>query len=249
MAKGRDLILVFLNAAVVVAGTLFHSYLLPLSVPVLAIDALSFKRKAHASDEQVAEAAKSIESHYRKRGSLLLALHCSGSGPVNTKINENGRRLMLGERELAADSGNRNLDELFRIVSFGVQKGKSITRNLEAFRRRIDTEIASRNRLKSKVGGMQTLSYMGMVLFLPLFGGISTGIIGTSLGIVGVNAFAIQHGFTVLIEAYVFIMLLITTAFRKPGAGLLQNLAITLPMLLVASDIMLIASSYIPNAI
>ncbi len=248
MDRLRQAVLVGLNASAALAGIADPRYLLLLSIPVLAADFLLFRRAAKIPEERVAEIARSVEFEYKKRGSLFNALASGVSDTAGRFVNEQSRRLKLGARSLAK-CGDQELDELFSIASFGAENGKAVGKDIAAFRERLDREIAERNRLRSKVGGMQTLSNMGMVLFLPLFGGVSAGILQTSLGVIGMSAATLSRGFTLLIEAYIFLMLYISTAFRQPGAGALENLSVVMPLLLAASNVMLFASTYIPNAI
>ncbi len=237
-----EYLIIAANAAAALVGTIAPSNLLPVSLPVLLLDIAALRRHKIEKEEDTISLAKDVVKTYKTRGSLLKAAE---------QVGEPGRRLRLGGdsvmEDIAAASSNNSKAELFGILSFGAGYGKSVARSIELFVSRLESEIAQKNRIKERIGGMQTLTYLGMMVFLPLFGGVSAGIIQTSLGIVGINPALLEHSFLMLIEAYILLMLLLTRAFSSPRSSALSVLAASLPLFLIACNVMFAAYTYVPN--
>ena len=112
---------------------------------------------------------------------------------------------------------------------------------------RLEREIRVRNRFRAKVGGLQTLTYMGMGLFFPLFSGISAMILSSTLGLLDKGTSSLSGGFLLVSLSYVPIILYLSAAFAHPERNAAQNLFAIAPYFLLASVVMLATQTYLAN--
>lgn len=141
--------------------------------------------------------------------------------------------------------GNRNMREFVDIVAFGVERGADVEKAVRLFIRRLTHEIEVRNQIKAKAGGLQTLTYMGMGIFFPLFSGISAVIISDSIGLLDKGALPLCRGFLAAAVAYIPIILYLSSAFAHPEKSLTSNLSSILPYFLLASGIIYATQAYL----
>lgn len=143
--------------------------------------------------------------------------------------------------------GSRRLEELVRIVAFGVGSGSSSRKQIALFAAKLEHELRMRNRLRAKTNGMQALTYMGMGVFFPLFSGISAVILSNSLGLFEKSAMAASSGFLLTALSYVPMILYLTSAFAHPERNAGQNVLAIIPYFSLASLVVYATQTYIAN--
>lgn len=199
-------------------------------------------RTRAVKDAEVTALAKDLLSEYRRSKSLLRAL---GTVAKSRALPDGARavanRLKVSQALARSDLSalpNAYLAELFSIVAFGIENGTAVDEALEMFVRRLEGEISLRNRLRTKTGGAQALTYMGMGVFFPLFSSISAVILNSSLGLFG-SAGGVPSGFALLCAAYVPIVLFLSASFAHPESSPIRNALSVAPCMAVAFCIML----------
>jgi hypothetical protein len=206
-----------------------------------------FDRKDEMKDSDVLVIAKSILASYSESHCLARSL-----------VKECGKRrqIALIGRSLSASGAptasllpgleNRNLRELLRMIFSGIDSGADISKPLSLFVRDLERRISETNRIKSKTGGSQALTLMGMSLFFPLFAGISEVIMSGSLGMLGDSAPAsASAGFVTASAAYIPIMLYLSSAFAHPERGAVKNMISIAPYVCVAAIVSVAARALV----
>jgi hypothetical protein len=197
-------------------------------------------------DADVVVLAKDLLSECRRSKSLQKAFGTvAGSrippGAVRTSAKKLRISGALSEIEMAA-LGSGCLRELFSIVSFGMESGANVDEALGLFVRRLEGEIAMKNKLRIKVGSAQALTFLGMGVFFPLFSSISSVIFSSSLNLFGSEA-GVSSGFALLSAAYVPTILLLSASFAHPEKSFPQNALSVVPYVAIAFCIMLFVPS------
>ncbi len=223
--------------------------LTPLALaPCVAAAALlaALSKKAEAGDEEVLLFVRELLRR-RKEG---LGRALSGAASRGYSFSA-GIRRMLARQRLGAEpsgprgsAGDRSLAELERMAAAALASGASLVNGLERFERRLDGEVRKRNRARSKVGGMQYITYLGAAFFLPLFGGISSTILTASTSMLGLGAPAIAHGFLVAIGAYILAVLAIDSFFTKPHCTPLERVSSILTPFSISAMVLLASAAY-----
>lgn len=155
------------------------------------------------------------------------------------------KRHLLGQIEVTIDGqDNPYAAELEKLVAFGLNTGKSIKKSLSLFCRRLEYEVESENRLSAKIGSMRALTYSGLLFFLPLFGGISSSILGTSVSLLNGQMLSFQQHFLMVIAGYVTILLSIVAVLGDPVSGFLKSLYSVAPLALCALLVLLLTAHY-----
>ena len=153
--------------------------------------------------------------------------------------------IMLKKKALGEmDSGHGGAGELHDILASHLDTGKSIQQPLALLSKRLDAEIRAEEIFSSKANGLKSLTYMGLSFFLPLFAGISSGILGTSLGFIGDSAFGMQQGFLCVVLGYICIALYLSAVFSNPRESILEHIGSVLPSFSLSTFIMLITAHY-----
>lgn len=188
--------------------------------------------------------AKAILS--RKPGPTFALGDLKQDSEVSRKLGSMLKRQLLGEIEAVPDprKPGRYARELLNLISTGLNSGKSMKKNLELLADRLEHELKLENRFNSKIGGMRTLTYVGLAFFLPMFGGISSSILGTSLNLAGGSPAAFEQDFLACIGIYIAFALFIGSSFSKPGAGAIERAYSVMPPVLLSCLIMLFTSVY-----
>lgn len=151
-------------------------------------------------------------------------------------------------KKLTAASGeNRNMEELVRITAFGIENGTDVKRALSLFIARLEQSIATKNRIKSKIGSSQTLTSLGMGAFFPLFSGISATIISSALGLFERSTATLCRNFLLVAIAYIPIILYLSSAFAHPERNAKQNAIAAAPCFLFAVSILFATQTYLSN--
>ncbi|MGC8628781.1 MAG: type II secretion system F family protein [Candidatus Micrarchaeia archaeon] len=131
----------------------------------------------------------------------------SSKDRLGSTLREFANRQKLGAssyEDLAG--GSPDLSELLQLLKAGLS-GSSISKKLDLFVNRLETIERFRNRIHSKTAGTLLLMRMGLVVFFPLFSGISAAILKTQMPQFGVAKFA------VLVAAYLLLMHFISSSF------------------------------------
>lgn len=161
---------------------------------------------------------------------LSAALREASRSPSCPKeLRDISRRSMLGDfeqnaRHASADPETRELAEL---VSMGVSRGADIRKGLKAFIQRLEADIESRNAVTQNSLNMNSISSIGVFLFVPVFGGIGASIIGASGAIAGPLAAGTAFPFEAVVVFYLAVMGYVMQLFRKdreisPAIGSIQ---------------------------
>lgn len=136
------------------------------------------------------------------------------------------------------------MKELLSIVAHGMDTGANVGEAIDLFITRMSREIELENKVRIKIGGAQSLTYLGMAVFFPLFSGISMVILQSSYELSG-SAPVSWLSFTALSCAYVLIILYISTAFAHPENSMPRNALSILPYFISALFIM----AFVPRAL
>lgn len=241
-------ILIIAVEIVLLFGMFFYSYYLGiLAVPLISLQIYSAQRKKGVSKKEVLMLSRRILSEIDKGKKMELLLKKEkGHDNLTNSVGLLLKRERLGELKASPEKilGSQHGSELLEMVAFRLNTGKEIKKNLTLFCRRLENEIEIENKLITKVGGMQTLTYAGLVFFLPLFGGISSSILGASLSMLSQNVLAFQQRFLLIIACYIATILCISTAFRKPNAGPVELLYSVMPLLTVSITVLCSTAHY-----
>lgn len=234
----------------VVAMAVGDYYLAMLSLPLIAMHLYSASRRKGTSDREVLLFSRRLSAEMGKGHGIGVALGKEpGKGGLEAEFSALLQRHRLGETELVLEkrSGNRHADELMELVALSLNTGADIRKALELFSSRLEHEIGVGNRLNAKTGGMKTLTYAGLVFFLPLFGGISSGILGTSLGSLNAGSLLFQQRFLAIMAAYTTMLLYISVAFGSPESEASENLYSMMPLAVVSLFVLLLTAHYAAN--
>ncbi len=200
--------------------------------------------------ERVAVYASSLSSEYAKSGAILHSIESASSKTGVGDFSHLIQRYMLGDGLLtqrAAPGHNTESDSLSSLLVFGIRTGRSVSAGMADFKRRLEKETGVARIMRSKAGAMLSVTYLGIVLFVPLFGGISANVL-SSLSSGNTGALQVQT-LEISILGYVFLALLITS-YAYGRAKSFANSAISLlPLLSVSSFVLFFTSGYFSNLI
>ncbi len=155
------------------------------------------------------------------------------------------KRKMLGDLNLhSKNPAKGHIGEIQEMLATHLENGKNISKRLFLFSKRLESEIRNEEKFYSKVNGLKGITYMGLVFFLPLFAGISSSILGTSMGFIGKNYAEIQNGFLLTVLAYIAIILYITETFSKHDKGISERISSILPLFSVSAFMMTATAHY-----
>ncbi|MDE1874206.1 MAG: hypothetical protein KGI04_03760 [Candidatus Micrarchaeota archaeon] len=145
--------------------------------------------------------------------------------------------------------GNEFLSRFIGIVASGYADGADIKKPLAAFRDELERDIAARARFKAKVGGSAALIYMGMGVFFPLFSGISSIVLTTSLGAAGSGSAVLGTCFIAVSIVYAAMTLYLSAAFAHPERNAKANLFSTAPYIAMAAAVALLTKTYLSGVL
>ncbi len=250
MARKIDLALIILQSVILFMVLEWMITPFALIPGIVAAFASTIKRGSSKGDAEIAVFAKDVLRNY-KLGLLGSIEAAADHGYSFSKlISVQARRFRLGSYQIEETrTGDRRLTELLKILSYGVSTGSSVKSNIEGFCKRIDGSINKSNRIVSKIGNTQSVSFLSISFFLPLFGGISSSILVTSLGLVGQGSVALQHDFLYNIASYILIVILIGTFINRPTLPLLDNLYAVVRTFSVSMLVMAASAIYIGYAV
>ncbi len=196
------------------------------------------------TDEDVVKLARRLNSYYQNSHSLMKSLGHAGRDSELLKCEISHLRC-TGALPEHVFFENKRMGEFVKIVAFGIENGANVERTLLMFAVRLELEIKRKNRIREKTGGLQALTLIGMSVFFPLFSGISTIIISSSLGLFDKGADVIGRNFLSVAIAYVFIILYLSSAFAHSERSPLKNVSSLAPYLALAVAIILISQNYL----
>ncbi|MEM0124226.1 MAG: type II secretion system F family protein [Candidatus Micrarchaeaceae archaeon] len=188
---------------------------------------------------------------YRLKGTLYGALkETSGHGySFSRNLNAFLKSYELGLKPSDAveihSPESKPIREFMRVIATSMESGQEVGDFLDAFKSRISEEEAISNMVISKTLSMKSLSRLGIIIFFPLFAGISASILGNSSAIAGSGSIAGR--FSTIAIAYIVIMLTINHALDNigsPGSAVLYKM---LPSLNVAVVIFYATMHFLPR--
>ena len=232
------------ESAILAAILLGEYYLSILETALLAAHIYAMLRKSHNEKKDTLLLSRAILSRKMSQTPALTGLN-QGS-EVSRKLDSMLKKQQLGELNATPDPVETGpySREFLNLISTWLNSGKSIKKNLELLAERLEYELKLENRFNSKIGGMRALTYAGLAFFLPLFGGISSSILGTSLGLAGSSSVILERNFLACVGIYAALALFINSSFSKPGSGIIERIYSTMPPLVFSSLIMLSTSVY-----
>lgn len=199
------------------------------------------------NDKEVLALTKEFQRNYLKTGRIISAIDMieSKSDPEKTLKRIAKETMLSGEP--SHNTSNSSFGEFLEILLFGIDSGKNISKNLEFFIHKLENEISKANRIKSKVSGLNLLTYAGMVFFIPLFGGISATILTTSLNLMNSSMQVLKERFLLVIDAYTSIILYTNRFFSHPFEGMMKRLYAIAPFCAISTIVLIFTSSFVAN--
>lgn len=238
---------VMASAALVTLG-FYDRYVLLGGLPLLIMVILERTRQGKTEDSEILRFVSALRRRY-DGSNMANALNLQD---LSVYSFGSSIRRIVSRRSLGGGFGNDdakdgNLAELFGIIAMALENGKEVSGELGAFEGRLEREIRMENKRRAATSGMELVTYAGMIVFVPLFGGIVSDILGSSALLMSQQSASLIFGFLVCIEAYVVIMLLMTAYFRNQGS-ILGMLYSALPKAVLAECVLIFSGSYL-NAI
>ncbi|MDE1851244.1 MAG: hypothetical protein KGH69_00960 [Candidatus Micrarchaeota archaeon] len=239
--------LLLLGMALFAATLLYGRYALLFAAISIAMIAARHLGRKTIKDAEVLAYASEIRRAYNG-SNLLSVLRNSGAQrplPKAVKRMSDSARLGNTERMAGREPGNKNLSEMLELLWFGLKSGKDIGNDLELFERRLSKEMRRNNRIRSSIGGIEALIYVGLVVFVPIFSGIVVNILHSSSELLGQSARPMTYGFSLTMQGYVLIMLFITRYFSKATESLASIAGHVLPLAVFGSAMIQLSSQYL----
>ncbi len=234
------------EAAALVSYVILHVQLLLFLLPAIA--AAHLLRNALSGShalERFLTFAVALSERYSATGSMAHSLESTNSRIGSKAFTELHKRHMLGDTlpPQASDSGPGT--RLADIISFSMRTGKDAKQSLSEFRDRTTSEIETANMMRSKAGSMKSVTYAGLTIFLPLFGGVSSSIISSLYSVSG----AATQQFLCSVLAYVALALFITAYTFGSERSIAGSAMAAMPLLSISSFVLFFTSGYISQAL
>ncbi len=184
-----------------------------------------------------------LSEKYSATGSLVHSIAGANSQIGRNTFKELPRRYLLGDEKPQANGEPEKMARsLKEILSFGMRSGKSINSSLSEFRKRVTNEINLSNLISSKTGAMKSVTYAGLIVFLPLFGGVSSNILPS---VSQAYTLASLHSFLYAILVYILAALFITSYAYEQDTGIFSRIINLLPLFSISSFVLFFTSTYI----
>ncbi len=132
-----------------------------------------------------------------------------------------------------------------RIFAFGIASGQSIAVSIGEFKNRLAYETNVRHAIEAKAGTMRAITYLGLILFLPLFGAVSSNILLTLSSSYASANLPSTSSLLCAVLSYVFITLFVTAYAYGSSWRIADKLCEVLPLFSMAFSIAFFTSSYI----
>ncbi len=250
MAKNIEIMLLLTQSAMVLLVLEWVITPFALLPGTIAAFALGIRHRSAKKDAEVVVFAKDVLRNYRlgliRSAEAAIKKGYSFSDEIRLQI----RRFRLGDYHITAKvSGNAHLSELLSIMACSLSTGSSAKANIEGFCKRLEGSLNTRNRIASKIGGMQSVAFLGVSFFLPLFGGISSTILITSLGLVNQGSIVLQHDFIYDVASYILLVTVIGTFINRPTLPVIKNLSTIVRTFAISLLILISSATYITYAI
>ncbi len=187
-----------------------------------------------------------VLSEYMRIGSATKAFEHVARGMPElerfaAEIRLHGSARLPSKEELGSD----RLVEFMRLVESGAERKADMLKSMTLFKKKLDSEIRTRNRFRAKAGSALTLTYMGMAFFFPLFSGISAIILTSSVGLADAAAKATGQSFIFVALLYALITLSLSSAFSHPEMDATNVLRGIAPYFILASVVAFATQSYL----
>ncbi len=173
-------------------------------------------------------------------------------GQVPRKLNDLLCRFELGNYEAENTVGllSGNIEsEFVWILSHGLSTGRNVRKILERFSYKMRNHIMHDALLLSKSSNSNQIALLGLVFFLPLFGGISSTIFGMSSSISGTAVHFLKWQFTLVLLSYIALVMSINSIFRNPKKTIVSSVCEIIPMFSISAAIMLLSAAYMPYVV
>lgn len=206
-------------------------------------------KRGKNSDYQILSFCNELYRCYAKKGMGKALAECAKLGSAPNEIKELSKRNVLGDIENnCKSSSDPNIRELCEIITFGLSSGADISNNLKTFISCLESDIENRNRVLQNSLNMDTLSRIGIIFFVPIFGGIASSIIGASGMILSSEVSTLKRSFQLIIIIYIALMSYIMNSFGMNGKS--KNAALNaLQTTIIGASIIRLSSSIITYAI
>lgn len=207
------------------------------------------RKREKKQDYDLLVFAKSLRKELEGRGlrQALRKASAMASAPRPFKIM--AKRMDIGDSldEFGVAEVSEDAAELGEIVSFGVSSGSNIGSSLNAFISNMENRMEGRNRMMQNSLSMDSLSYIGVAFFVPLFGGICESIIVASGAMSAASLYSAARFFGIIVTAYIALMSYVMNAFRieDRGSAFVNALQVTI----IGTAVMRMASGLISYAI
>lgn len=178
---------------------------------------------------------------YEESGLLMKSF--AGVAKGNKDYEREARRMRLGGARM-----DRPGDEMLSIVAFAIESGASAKHALRMLVARLEHAHEITDSIRAKTGSMQTLTYIGMSFFFPLFASISANIISSTFAMPGQAQFA-SSGIVAMALAYSCIILLISESFAHPERSAVSNALRSLPYFAASMATALVSGTLIANTL
>ncbi|MCL5428134.1 MAG: hypothetical protein M1321_03050 [Candidatus Marsarchaeota archaeon] len=244
MDKAIDIVLGAVEGGVLAGYLALRAPLLVGALPAIALIHLVLRRRTagHVSD-WLATYARALSVRYAETGLMAHSVESTNARMDPRGFAEMHRRHMLGDS--TDEHGAGGADGLRGIISFAMRTGRKVSASLEGFRKGIINEAETANLVRSKAGAMKSVTYAGLLFFLPLFGGISSNVMASLYP----AAASAMPAFSLSILAYVALALLITSYAYDAASGIVERITGAMPLLSLSAAVLFIASNYISYAI
>ncbi len=159
---------------------------------------------------------------YEESGLLMKSLAGAAKG---SKVYERAaKRLRMGGAREGCGDG-----DMLGIVGFAVESGASAKHSLRMLLARLENEHEIADSIRARMGSMQTLTYIGMSFFFPLFASISASIVSSTFGAMPGQAQVASFRMVAMALAYSCIILLISASFAHPERSTASNALRSIP--------------------
>lgn len=219
----------------------------PILLPALLAAAIthlaySASRKA-PGNEWLVTYASVLSDRYSTTGAIVHSIGTANSQAGLKTFGHVTRRYLLGDPDpLSRGTGHGGADGMSDMLSFAMRSGRSIAGSISEFRKRASRELELTNAIRAKSGAMKSVTYLGLIFFLPLFGGVSSNVMAS------LSSAASQlslHMFLYAVLAYVALALFITSyAYEDGGSPARRSLGV-LPLFSISAFVLFFTSSYI----
>ncbi|MEM3272963.1 MAG: hypothetical protein QXD58_01450 [Candidatus Micrarchaeaceae archaeon] len=222
-----------------------------LTIPSLLLYYREGRRQTAVKDSEAHSFIYDFINSYKRNGTLYAALkETSARGySFSRSIASICKSYELGLKPSDAVEAycpeSKSVKSFMRIVAMSLESGQEIDGLFDAFKDRLSKNEAAANALISKTQSMKSLSRLGIMIFFPIFAGISASILSNSSAIVG--GASAEGRFSIIVIAYTTMMLAISHAIDALGSQIGAVLYKLLPSLNIAIAIFYATMHFLPG--